>query len=233
MADEDHADDANHEGTRIVPADERGERFANLIRTARKKVGVSQDDLAQHVGISRSQLIRWEAGRAERPDPLLVRALCLSLGIDPREAAIALGYLTREEAYGEPQVPAGVEEVIELLQDPNVPEEEKAAWIRYLKYLRDNAVHHAGARDLAKKPGSSIERLAVEPKQGAVMRAGRRKPTSTSRIARNPTTSMKVTKSAATGRFVTGSTSSQAARGKVTSGDLTNKPAPKKQVADE
>ncbi len=132
----------------VFYGDERGGRFAALIRTARKQAGMSQDDLAEQSGVSRSTMVRWEGGRAERPDPDQVRVVCRILGIDPREAAIALGFLTREEAYGEPKLNPKVEEVIQLLQDPAVSEEEKHQWIEYLRYLRLRNMRHHGKPEL-------------------------------------------------------------------------------------
>lgn len=61
-----------------------------------------------------------------------------ALGIDLREAAVALGYLTRDEVGLGPEPPrvfdATVEEVIEILQDPNVSDTEKFEWVQYLRY---------------------------------------------------------------------------------------------------
>ncbi|MDM4721117.1 helix-turn-helix domain-containing protein [Micromonospora sp. WMMA1363] len=118
--------------------DQRGRDFAQLIRGGRAAKGWTQEDVIEEAGLSRSTYLRWEAGRVERPDPEQVRAVCRVLGIDPREAAVALGYLTREEMGLGPEPPrildATVEEVIEILQDPNVTEIEKREWVQYLRF---------------------------------------------------------------------------------------------------
>jgi transcriptional regulator with XRE-family HTH domain len=131
MADAEDADDAT-----VLSS---GERFAQLIRTARQDAGLSQEELAHQVGLSRVTLVRWESGDTTRPEPAQVRAVCLLLDIDPREAAIALGYITREEAYSsEPKLlPPFIEEVIELLGNPAVSDAEKERWVDYLRYLID------------------------------------------------------------------------------------------------
>lgn len=227
-------DDGPADDTTVVPAHERGERFGRLIRSARINADLSQDELAQRTGFSRSQLIRWESGRAERPDPPTVRAVCRFLGIDPREGVIALGYLTREEAYGEPKLSPQVEEVVRLLEDPTVPEEEKTAWVRYLRYLRDKAIHElAGVQtglrihargldpdaDAAADAGTAP---AEKPQAGAVMRTGHSRSTSksTSKVTTNPTTSV-TTRGAVSGRFVSGTKS-----GRSTTKPASDKPAP-------
>lgn len=122
---------------------DRGRAFAKLIRDARANSRLTQDAVVTQSGISKSTLIRWEGGRAERPEPDQVRALCKTLNIDPREAAVALGYLQREDlgqsAQPEHRVDPSVAEVIEILQDPAVSDEDKTSWVRYLKFLREQA----------------------------------------------------------------------------------------------
>lgn len=90
-------------------ADSGGERLARLLRNAREDRGWTQDqlveaarDVMRQQGIDaptlgRQTIVRYESGRAARPAPQELRAVCIALGVDPREAAIALGYLTRED----------------------------------------------------------------------------------------------------------------------------------------
>jgi transcriptional regulator with XRE-family HTH domain len=75
--------------------------FGELVRAHRKDLNMSLVYLAEQTGVSRSQLIRWEAGDVVSPDPPAVRKVCKVLEIDPRHAVVALGYMTREEAFGE------------------------------------------------------------------------------------------------------------------------------------
>lgn len=110
--------------------------FAELISQGRRRKNWSQEDLETASGVSRSTISRWERGLADKPEPAHVRAVCAALGIDPRRAAIALGYLTEAEVAGtgvhlEPQI----EEVLRMLEDPSVSATDKQAWIEYLKYL--------------------------------------------------------------------------------------------------
>lgn len=124
-----------------MPPDERGKAFAKLITEARHKKGWRQEDLVAATGISRRTLSRWEGGDAERPDPDQVRAVCLALGVDPRLAAVALGYLSADEVGGavperQPLTPEE-EEVLEILRDPKVPSAAKEPLIDHLRFLRD------------------------------------------------------------------------------------------------
>lgn len=75
----------------------RGEAFAALLVKARRDLGWTQDDLIFRSGVSRGTISRWEAGRASTPNPDHVRAVCAALGIDQRDALLALGYLTTDE----------------------------------------------------------------------------------------------------------------------------------------
>lgn len=118
--------------------------FAELIANGRRRKNWSQEDLETHSGVSRSTISRWERGLADKPEPEHVRAVCAALGVDPRRAAVSLGYLTSEEIAGStPLLDPAVEEVLDILQDPAVSEDEKTSWIGYLKYLRDKAHRHA------------------------------------------------------------------------------------------
>src|ERR1051325_15743 len=108
------------------PGKARAERFAKLIYDARTQAGITQDDLADQSGLNRSTIIRWEAGETSRPEPDQVRAVCRVLGVDPRRAAVALGFLTEEEAGGqtEARIDPRVEEVLRLLESGQLPTEE-------------------------------------------------------------------------------------------------------------
>jgi transcriptional regulator with XRE-family HTH domain len=75
----------------------RVEHFGALVQQARKQVGLTQGALAGRAGVHRSTIVRWEGGAAIPSHPDAFRAVCEALGIDPREAAVALGYLTPDE----------------------------------------------------------------------------------------------------------------------------------------
>jgi transcriptional regulator with XRE-family HTH domain len=125
-----------HPVARVNP---RGEAFGALLRTSRQKAKLTQDEVVERSGISRSTYLRWEAGDAIRTDPDKVRAVCHVLGIDHRQALVALGYLdpadvTPAEA-GRPLHP-DLEEIIDILQDPRVPSVAKEALVGYLRQLR-------------------------------------------------------------------------------------------------
>jgi transcriptional regulator with XRE-family HTH domain len=128
-----------------------GRGFGRLIREARKRKDWSQETLVEESGVSRSTISRWERDLADKPEPEQVRAVCIALGIDPRRAAVALGYLTDDE-LGEPparEFPADVEEVIAMLTDPDVSEDDKATLVSYLRFLRSQRRGEGAARRTA------------------------------------------------------------------------------------
>ena len=102
---------------------------------------MTQEELVERTGVSRSTVNRWERGDAERPDPDQVRVVCKALKVDPVEATIALGYLSREDVAGRRVLDPGIEEVVALLEDPALSTEEKRRWIDYLKYLGQRAAN--------------------------------------------------------------------------------------------
>lgn len=124
-----------------VMSDATGARgFAELIADGRHARGWSQEDLERESGVSRSTLSRWERGLADRPEAQHVRAVCAALGIDPRRAAVALGYLTQEEISGDGnRLPADLEEILAILADPAIPDTAKEEWKRYLRFLQSSS----------------------------------------------------------------------------------------------
>lgn len=76
----------------------RGAVFAKLITDARRAAGLTQEATIARCGVAKTTLIRWETGKAERPNPDQVRTLCLALNVPPLAAAIALGFVTTVEA---------------------------------------------------------------------------------------------------------------------------------------
>jgi DNA-binding XRE family transcriptional regulator len=126
-----------------VPPKRRSEEFAQLLRAARDHAGLTQEALAASVGVHRSTIVRWEGGDATLTDPSLVRAVCLKLGIDPREAAVALGYLTAEDltptdVQRQPLDPT-LAAIVAKLRDPSVSEQDKQAAASYIAYLHSQA----------------------------------------------------------------------------------------------
>jgi transcriptional regulator with XRE-family HTH domain len=118
-----------------MPPSDRGRAFAALLLAARKRKGLRQEDVAERSGVSRRTLTRWEGGNAERTDADGVRAVCEVLGIDPTDAAIALGYVDPGPRPEPPPNPT-LEEVIDMFLDDRVPDEVKWEAVRYLRYLR-------------------------------------------------------------------------------------------------
>lgn len=114
-----------------------GVAFAALIRDARRRRGWTQERLAEESGVGLSTILRWESGRTTQPLSQQVRAVCRVLGIDPRESAVALGYVTREEIGLPPppppmQLDPSDQEIVDLLRDPTVPRDIKVEWRDYI-----------------------------------------------------------------------------------------------------
>lgn len=117
---------------------DRDVTFGALVRAARESKGMTQDDLAEATGISRTTISRWERGDGGRYEPDQVRVVFDALGIDIREAVVALGFATRDQLGLPPAPPrmftATIEEVIQILEDPAVPEDQKREWVEYLRF---------------------------------------------------------------------------------------------------
>lgn len=117
-----------------------GRKFATLIRDARRGLGWTQEDLVEQSGISRSTLIRWEGGDVKSPDQDQVRKLCMTLGLDPREAVVALGYVTREEMQlppAPPRIDPTLAKIARLLANKDIPDNVRALLRRHVKAALD------------------------------------------------------------------------------------------------
>lgn len=113
--------------------------FASWLRRARSDAGwgkMAATEALAEVGIRERTYFRWESGDIVKPDPAEIRKACLVLGIDPREAAIALGIVTREEMDlppAPPAVPSTIRNVLSLLRAEQVPEEAKKSLLRHIQ----------------------------------------------------------------------------------------------------
>lgn len=132
--------------------------LGKIIKDARVARGWSQDELADKAGVGRATVQRYELGtpkprasgaaRTRTPNPDAVRAIFKALDLDPREAAIALGFVTREEMGMTTAAPRKLsreeQEVLDVLRDPAVPSAEKEPLVDYLKHLRSRRHTEAG-----------------------------------------------------------------------------------------
>jgi transcriptional regulator with XRE-family HTH domain len=117
-----------------------GKGLATLIRDARARKGMRQDELADAAGISRQTIIQYESGKAVSPDAASVRAVLLVLDVDPREAPVALGYVTREEMGLPPKerlLDPLLEDIQRLLTDEKIPQRVRDNLAKGVKAARD------------------------------------------------------------------------------------------------
>lgn len=107
------------------------------IKQRRKQLGISADDLAQRIGVSRSTVFRWEKGDIEKvPGDTLV-PIAKALNVSP---AFLMGW---EEFPGEtnqsaPMSGSGskLEMFLSIVNQLSAENQEKA--LSYVEYLRDS-----------------------------------------------------------------------------------------------
>ena len=109
-----------------------GTAFATFVKQARTAVGLTQDqilDRAMELAgdaeplLSKSTLNRWEQGKNVLAQPAPVRLFCKITGADPREAIVALGYVTREELSlppASPPIDPALLPAAQLLSNPDI-----------------------------------------------------------------------------------------------------------------
>lgn len=92
-----------------------GTAFATFVKSSRAAAGMTQDDVLDRARelagegeeplLSKSTLNRWEQSKNNIAQPAQFRLFCQITGADPREGAVALGFLTREELDLPPAAP--------------------------------------------------------------------------------------------------------------------------------
>lgn len=109
-----------------------GTAFADLLRAGRAAAtpALKQDDVINNTSVSRSTYLRWEGGDvSSRPDLKQVREVCLFIGINPTQAAVALGLCTADEinpSPSEPEFDPVALEIGRILADRSHPESHAA-----------------------------------------------------------------------------------------------------------
>lgn len=113
--------------------------FGEFVRQARQVKRISQQELADQAGVSLATISRWERGQLnDPPNAEHVRSVCRILGLDPRRAAVILGYLAEDEiGDNRSHLPSDVEDILDMLQDPAIDDAERKALRSYLKVRLD------------------------------------------------------------------------------------------------
>jgi len=122
-----------------------GSDFAELLRAARGRAGLSQSALARAVGIDASYLNRLERAEREPPRRPVVEALAGALGLGPEEAdqlLVVAGYLPRALARLGPLDPT-VRLVAGILADEGIPAAEREEFRQIVELVARRWPAHA------------------------------------------------------------------------------------------
>lgn len=79
--------------------------FGEKIRNARKALGLTQRQLAQHLGVSNTSVSNWEKGLS-RPDADMIQSLCGILRLQPNDF-----YGTTESGADQPRSAVSDEDI--------------------------------------------------------------------------------------------------------------------------
>ena len=134
------------------------------LRRARTDAGwakIAATEALAEVGIQQRTYFRWESGDIAKPDPREVRKVCLRLGLDVRDAAVALGILTREELElppAPPPMPRTISNILYFLRAPQIPDPAKKQLLHHIQGAVDFWAQQLGVKSL-REPRAS-ERAA-------------------------------------------------------------------------
>jgi transcriptional regulator with XRE-family HTH domain len=156
-----------------LPGDDGDATFGEWLKPARADAGWTKStaiEAVAEVGVAERTFMHWESGSIAKPDPRAVRRACIRLGLDPRDAAVALGILTREElSLGPAQDPIHptLRKIQGLLRATQVPQAAKDYLIRVLESAIDFWYQQQGVTRPPREP-SAAERgkgAPVKPKR--------------------------------------------------------------------
>lgn len=133
-----------------------GDTFAMWLRGARIDAGWAKIAATEALAELKPPILertyfRWESGDIASPNPAQVRRACLRLGLDPREAAVALGIVSRQELElppAPPPMPREVRNILYLLRAPEVPDPAKKQLLHHLQGAVDFWAQQLGVRSL-------------------------------------------------------------------------------------
>lgn len=150
------------------PEAREGVTFATLLKQTRRLRGMTQDDLIEASGVSRSTVLRWEKGTPGTIDVEQVRKLCAALKLDAREAVVALGFVTREE-LGLPPAPPPMDPVLwaaaKMLANEDIPAAARGSLRQLIGHAVDFTYQSLGLRKPTPPPKepSAVERAGGKP----------------------------------------------------------------------
>ena len=104
--------------------------IGELIRSQRKKLDFTLEDVGQYCSVPRSTVSRWENGKIEKIKRDKIEKLCKKLEIDPTVFVHLNEVITREErvlldAYRKADSRAKEDALKTLLDHPEIKKEEK------------------------------------------------------------------------------------------------------------
>lgn len=115
------------------------DRLGQLIREARRRRDLRQEDVADRIGVDRSLVSQWERGDRQGPlAPEHVQRLSTTLGVPALELLTAMGYDVRFEGVQDEQEVA----LLDLFRQ--APPLYQRAVLRGLQALSDEPGHEGG-----------------------------------------------------------------------------------------
>lgn len=107
--------------------------MGTYVRDQRKRLGMTQEDLGQAVGISKGYVSQIESGKISFPNADLRRRLAVALGVRHIDLIVAAGELTDAEVPGPSRIASqrdpGVETIRALLDQIDMTTDRRAASI--------------------------------------------------------------------------------------------------------
>jgi transcriptional regulator with XRE-family HTH domain len=101
--------------------------FSDAVQLHRERRGLTQQELAQRLGVRQQTISRWESGLA-LPGPKRVLAVEDELGLERGSLLRVIGYLPEDEGSGQPEAVRQLLQALPTLSDGELMLLIDAAW---------------------------------------------------------------------------------------------------------
>lgn len=113
--------------------------FGDAVRRAREQAGLTQEQLADAVGVDRKTIGRWERGETTDPEPTQIRAIIRATNVEAEDLLRALGLLPSVIGHQTPMPTVDPDEVelYDTLKRLDMPEADRQLLMTVYRQRRD------------------------------------------------------------------------------------------------
>lgn len=110
--------------------------LASRLKTARKSKGITQDKLAELIGVSRGVITNIELDRIEKPQPIIINSICSALEISQEWLLNGIGEMNNSQSLKSSKI---LSEIYSISKD--LSEDEQLYILEVIKSYKNHINH--------------------------------------------------------------------------------------------